>query len=191
SKLQSGYRPAPVCASCRRAAAAVDCGPRSLRPHARERAEALRSFTSDGLKQFELAVLWLAARWLHGLMLHQLGFDVAQERRWLEHAQPAAPKALPRVAEDQAVFGPRHGDVEQAPLFRYRRLVGLVPMEGQHAVLQPNDEHDRKLQALRGVQGQERYAVGARVPELRIRRQRGHVLEARRIIAARCRERGE
>src|SRR5262249_15274788 len=129
--------------------------------------------------------------WLHGLMLHQLRFDVAQEWRWLELARATAPKTLPRVAEDQAIFSPRHPDVEQAPLFRYRRLVGLVPMERQHSVFQPDDEHDRKLQALRRMQGQERYAVGARVVELRVRRERGRVIEARGIIAARCRERGE
>ena len=96
--------------------------------------------------------------------------------------------ALSGVAEDQPILGPRHADVEQTALFRHRRLVGLVPMERQQAVLKPDDEHDRKFESLGGMQGQERNAVGARIPEHRVRRERRRILQAHTIIAARLRE---
>src|SRR5215468_3300680 len=96
--------------------------------------------------------------------------------------------ALSGVAEDQAIPGPRHADVEQTALFRHRGLVGLVPMEWQQAVLKPDDEYDRKLEPLGGMQGQERNAVGARIPEQRVRRERRRILQAHAIISARLRE---
>jgi hypothetical protein len=46
--------------------------------------------TIRALKQFEMTLLRLAARAMRGLMLHQLGFDIAPERRRLENAQAAA-----------------------------------------------------------------------------------------------------
>ena len=61
--------------------------------------------------QLELAVLRLAPC-ARRLMLHQLVLDVAQKGRRLPHIDAATPKALPRMAEDQPVFGAGHADIE-------------------------------------------------------------------------------
>ena len=91
------------------------------------------------LEQLELPVFAFAAPALHGLVLHQLVFDVAQERRWFQRVRAAAPMALARAAEDQPVLGPGHADIEQTTLFRHRRVVRLAPMQRQQAVLEPDD----------------------------------------------------
>jgi hypothetical protein len=69
------------------------------------------------------------------------------------------------------------------PLLRHRRRVGLAEAQRQRAVLQAEDEHNRELQPLGGVQGQERDPVGARIPEIRLGRQRRRGQEGRAILS--------
>ena len=52
-------------------------------------------------------------------------------------------------------------------------------MKRQDAVLEADDEHDREFQPLGGVQRQQRDAVGARIEEVRLARERDGVEEAR------------
>src|SRR5260370_30483765 len=66
---------------------------------------------------------------LDRLVLQQRGLDIGEERRGLERAQAAAPEALTGAAEDQPVLGPRHADIEQAPLFPHGRLVSRAPVQ--------------------------------------------------------------
>src|SRR5712692_6798252 len=125
------------------------------------------------LQQLELAVFRLAARERAALMRDEALLHVAQERRGRKPAQPAAPVALLGAAQDQALLRPRHADVEQPALLRQGRFVGLAPMQRKEAVLEPDDEDDREFEPLRCVQRQQRHAVGARIEELCVGRERG------------------
>ena len=61
-------------------------------------------------------------------------------------------------------------------------------MQRQHAVLQADDEHAGEFQSLGGVQGQQRHALGALVPEISIARERDDVKKTRLIAVAALRQ---
>src|SRR4029077_17908240 len=107
------------------------CGVGSRRPSvAPDFASLIRATDlQEPLQQLELAVVPLAARERAALVLDEALLDVAQERRWIEPAQAAAPGALPGAREDQALLRPGHADVEQAALLRQGRFVGLAPIK--------------------------------------------------------------
>ena len=57
-------------------------------------------------------------------------------------------------------------------------------MQRQEAILQPDDEHDRKFQALGGMQGEERHAIRARIEEIGVARDRDGIEEAQAVVPA-------
>ena len=61
----------------------------------------------------------------------------------------------------EPILGARHADVRQAPLLLQLAIVlERTPMR-QQPLLEPDDEDDRELQALGGVQGDQRDPVRA------------------------------
>ena len=56
-----------------------------------------------------------------------------------------------RIREIELAFGPRHGDIGQALLFREAARLLEHPRMGQDPFLKPAQEHDGKFQALDGV----------------------------------------
>jgi len=146
---------------------------------------------TDGSKQRQLTIFRLSPRQLDFLVLHQLALDVGEERGGGLLVYAAAQEALGGAAEHELIPGARHADIEQAALLRGAGGVaeaGWAETERHQAVFETGDEHDRKLEPLGGMQGQERNAVGARIPEHRVRRERRRILQAHAIIAARLRE---
>ena len=121
-------------------------------------------------------------------MLDQRLLDVGEERRRIERAQAAAPTALLGAAEDQPILGARHADIEQPALLRDRRVVRLAPVQRQEPVFEPDDEHDREFEPLGGVQRQQRYALGARIEEVDLARQRHRIEHAGAVAVAGLRQ---
>src|SRR5437667_12305890 len=98
-----------------------------------------------GLEQLELPVLRLATRQLRLLVPDQLALDVGEEWRGAELAQAAAPMPLQRAAEHEAIFRPRHADVEQPAFLGERGVVAFAEGERQEPVLEADYEHHAKL----------------------------------------------
>ena len=76
-------------------------------------------------------------------------------------AVPPGPGTGQRPGDHEAILGTRHADVEQPPLL-LDPLLGVGVHDRQVALGRPDDEHDRPLEALRGVQGGDGDTVGGR-----------------------------
>ena len=59
---------------------------------------------------------------------------------------------------------PRDADKQQPAFFLQHVLVFAAPLVRQQAFFHRDDEHNRELQPLRGVQGHQRHAVVVRLP---------------------------
>ena len=125
-------------------------------------------------------------------MVEQGRLEVGQERRRLGLADRAAPGPPAGVAQEQVRAGPGHADEEQPPL-----LGGLLgrrlgaEAQRQQPVLAADQEHHRELQALGGVQGEQRHPVGPRVPGVDLVAEGQLGQEPVQVVAAARGQRGE
>src|SRR5215469_2111978 len=94
----------------------------------------------------------------------QVGGDFLQEARWGaglgEIGSVAA--AVDGAGQDERIHGAGHSDVAKAALFLDVVRLKEGARMGKQAFFQPSEKHQRKLQALGGVQGHER-DLGAHV----------------------------
>ena len=92
--------------------------------------------------------------------VHQLGRDLEQEPR--RHRRLAHPpgRASPGVRQEEPLLGAGDADVGEAALLLELLLVVERPAVREEALLEPGDEDDRELEALRGVERDERHGVG-------------------------------
>ena len=92
--------------------------------------------------------------------LHQLRGDLQQEARWdgqLAHAAEHPPRGMREV---QPSLGPRDPDVGESALLLQLLLVVERSTVREEAFLEAGDEHDRELETLGSVEGDERDRVG-------------------------------
>ena len=92
--------------------------------------------------------------------VHQLGRDLEQEPR--RHRRLAHPpgRAAPGVRQEEPLLGAGDADVGEAALLLELLLVVERPAVREEALLQPGDEDDRELEALRRVERDQGDGVG-------------------------------
>ena len=104
---------------------------------------------------------------------HQLGRDLEQEPR--RHRRLAHPprRAPPGVRQEQPPLRAGDADVGEPPLLLELLLVVERPAVREEALLEAGDEHDRELQALRGVERDQRDRVGVALVRVLVGDERG------------------
>ena len=104
---------------------------------------------------------------------HQLRRDLQQEPARDAHPAAAPGRAPPGVREEQPALRAGDAHVREPALLLQLALVVQRPVVREHALLEARDEHDRELEALRGVERDQRDRVLLALVGVLVRDQRG------------------